>query len=148
MYYSLAYSHPVPGPGPIRDSFLAERKAIQALSVDDFVSQVLDWYVSLAFGVLRNIAVRRPNHILSRYEDMVTEFPHWLDRLLLEADLQISPSLRQSVLENATFEVEEDIYRHKRQVTPEDFRRKLSKPIQHKLTEAFEVDLRFFGYAL
>jgi hypothetical protein len=42
--------------------------------------------------------------------------------------------------------VKEDIYRHKRQVTPGDFRRKLSPSLQAQLSEAFETDLVFFGY--
>jgi hypothetical protein len=147
LYYSLAYSHPLPGPGPMRDSFLTERAAFQALSVDGFANQVLDWYL-LAVGALRSIASRRTDHILSRYEDMVTQFPQWLDRILLATRLQISPELRRNILAMGTFEVTEDKYRHKRQVTPGDFRRKLSTEMQGRLTDAFAADLLFFGYAL
>jgi hypothetical protein len=78
LYFSLAYSHPVPGPGPIRERFLAEREQFFAMSVDDFALEGLRRGYR-ALGIMREIVEQRPDGLLSRYEDLVTDFMPWVD---------------------------------------------------------------------
>jgi hypothetical protein len=147
-FFSIAFSHSVPREAETRERFLAVRQKIQEGSIDQYVEQIM-WSRS-AFAridILREICEKRPDAVLSRYEDMVTDFPKWLDGLLDAIGLTIPAKLRKELTRGAAFDVDEDKNRHKRQVIPGDFRRKLLPETQAKLTEKFRTDLAYFGYA-
>ena len=147
LYYSLAFSHVEPGPGPVRDKFLADREAFREMGVDEFCFEGLRRGYD-ALGIMRRVVEARPDSTVSRYEDMVSDFARWLQDLLRTVDIQISETTLNSLQKEAVFEVSENPMQHKRQVTPGDYRRKLRADTQKALTGAFESDLRFFGYEL
>lgn len=147
LYYSLAFSHVEPGPGPVRDKFLADRQAFQEMGVDEFCFEGLRRGYD-ALGIMRRVVEARSDCTLSRYEDMVSDFPAWLRDVLKTVGMQISETMLNGLQKDAVFDVSENPMQHKRQVTPGDYRRKLRTDTQKALTEAFEADLRFFGYAL
>ncbi|WP_175108007.1 sulfotransferase domain-containing protein [Pararobbsia alpina] len=145
LYYSLAYSHVEPGPGPIRDQFLADRRQFQQMGIDDFCFEGLRRGYD-ALGIMRRGAEARPDAVLSRYEDMVTDFPNWLERLAGSVDITVDKDILDTFCASTGFNVVEDPLQHKRQVIPGDHRRKLRQNTQDALTEAFKDDLSFFGY--
>jgi hypothetical protein len=147
MYYSSAFSHIEPGPGPVRDSFLAQREIFRSWSVEEFALEGLRRGYR-ALGLMRNIMESRTDAVLSRYENLVTDFEGWLKDLADRIALPLNRGVLNELVASAEFDVVEDPFRHKRQVTPGDFRRKLSKRVQDRLTEAFREDLEYFGYPL
>jgi hypothetical protein len=147
LYYSLAFSHVEPGPGPVLDQFLKDRRAFQEMGIDEFCFEGLRRGYD-ALGIMRRAVEARPNSVLSRYEDMVHDFDLWLRKLLDAAGVDIDERTFDNLKKDAAFEIPEDPLRHKRQVTPGDYKRKLRPDTQKALTDAFESDLRFFGYVL
>ena len=144
-YYSVCYSHVSPGPGPELERFEKQREFYKRRSVDDFCLEVLT-NGDRSFGLLRDAAELNSNAIVSRYEDMVTNFSAWLGGLVKKFPFEIdAQQLRVIDVENQ-FTVVEDVHSHKRQVTPGDYLRKLLPASQDKLTEFFHDDLSFFGY--
>ncbi len=85
-------------------------------------------------------------HLLT-YEQLVLDFPRWLDRLAHIWQLRLSRLLRQRLSDLANFKVErEDIFSHKRQVLPGDHRRKLKPATIEWITEHFRRVLVPLGY--
>ena len=148
-FFSVAYSHRLPGDGEVRERFIEARQRLQEGSIERYVEDVIEGDALFArIGVLREICEKRPDAVLSRYEEMVTDFPRWLDALVAAVGLNIPDRLRGDLVAEARFDVSEDKFRHKRQVVPGDFRRKLAPEMQARLTEKYRADLTYFGYAL
>jgi hypothetical protein len=86
--------------------------------------------------------------LLLRYEDMVERPSEWLsslcDFLHVDPSLQIANWVSE---ETSTVGLTEDVSRHKRQILPGDFRRKLSASMQDSLTSMLRPHLLEFGYA-
>jgi hypothetical protein len=147
LFYSLAYSHVLPDDEDARRAFLEDRERLRKIGVDGLAFlHVERGYWSTA--VVRRVLKNRPDAIISKYEDMVTNFPLWL-RSLNEA--MGSPFSEESMVRRiaaANFAVEENPLNHKRQVTPGDFRRKLCKEAREALTEVYREDLEYFGYLI
>jgi hypothetical protein len=82
-----------------------------------------------------------------KYEDMVGDFSAWLDRLIGFLELDLGREFIEGLKAGAEFKVsKEDVYKHKRQVTPGDHRRKL-KPATIEILNAKTREIRqFFGY--
>lgn len=124
-YFSVSTSHPLPEASELRDKMLALREQAQAETIDDYVlreapglrARYLD-YRDRIFG--------RPNLLLVRYEEMVTDWDAFAGRL--------QPFLGDTWHQNfwnkirpapGEFETVEDPTAHKRQVQPGDHIRKL-----------------------
>jgi len=148
-FFSIAYSHRLPGEGKLREKFIEDRQRMQEGSIERYIEEVMEADSAFArIGVLRQICEKRPDAVLSRYEEMVTDFPRWLIGLLAVLELTIPKKLRDELLKNAEFDVSEDKFRHKRQVVPGDFRRKLAPEMQVRLTEKYRKELEYFGYSV
>jgi len=145
-YYSICYSHVLPGPGPEREWFEKQREFYRQRSVDDFCLQILT-NGNRSFKLLRSAAEAGPKTVISRYEVMVTDFSGWLRGLVQQLPIQVDDGKIESLDAQNQAPVSEDVYSHKRQVTPGDFRRKLRPASQTKLTEFFRDDLVYFGYS-
>ena len=145
-YYSICYSHVLPGPGPTRDHLLSLRKRYKALDVDDFCLEVLS-NGDRSFHLLRAAAETSSNAIVSRYEHMVADIAGWLKDLARQLPVTVADGRLVHLKAENEAPVAENVFNHKRQVTPGDFRRKLRQSSQRKLTEFFLDDLRYFGYS-
>jgi hypothetical protein len=147
MFFSQGYSHRLAGEGKVRIEQIQLRERVQALSIDSYVEEVLAGNAEFARMVeLRSVCEQRRNAVLSRYEEMVGDFPRWIDNLARAARLKIPKGLREDLLREAEFKVSEDKHSHRRQVWPGDFRRKLAPETQAHLTERYRADLGYFGY--
>jgi hypothetical protein len=67
--------------------------------------------------------------------------------LVQQLPIQVDDGKIESLDAQNQAPVSEDVYSHKRQVKPGDFRRKLRPASQAKLTEFFQDDLVYFGYS-
>jgi hypothetical protein len=159
LYYSLLFSHPVPG-GAAATFFLQRRESLQAMTIDGFVRKCLlaerldtreiGWGYRRFLRFSRALKAKRPETILSKYEDMVTEFPDWLVAIVGQLGIEIDYDIIIDLVERTNFlvnlRVEENHLQHKRQITPGDHRRKLCLETQEILTEFYAEELTCLGY--
>lgn len=147
-YYSYAHSHKLPPSAEKAEEFLAFRAHVQEMSVDEYALEIgenlkerLQKYV--------NFCQMNSNVCVLKYEDMIADFPNWLDALLAYCQLQISVSLRTTLINEANQtkqKKKEDVSQHRRQVTPGDHLRKLKPETVSHLNILFADILQQFRY--
>eukprot|EP00002_Diphylleia_rotans_P039112 TRINITY_DN89_c0_g1_i1.p1 TRINITY_DN89_c0_g1~~TRINITY_DN89_c0_g1_i1.p1 ORF type:complete len:283 (+),score=-3.51 TRINITY_DN89_c0_g1_i1:677-1525(+) len=115
-YYSFGYIHQLPRIRPgvneqndrnVLSEFLRRRELIRNMTVDEYVLQTMSnatWWkdrYGLFFSELGVHERARPFLVLSRYEDMVKDFPSWLRSLKLNWTnpkfMQLSEQVRKLV---------------------------------------------------
>ena len=78
---------------------------------------------------------------------MVINFESWLDALIQGLELNVSSQLVDRIKREANFTFDrEDIYSHKRQVTPGDHKRKLKPETIEILNDRFAKISETLGY--
>ncbi|MEX2161346.1 MAG: sulfotransferase domain-containing protein [Anaerolineales bacterium] len=141
LYFSTAYSHAVISPKMIR-----RRKESLAMTIDEFVTYEVGEYLPIYEEYCRQLA-KNPHILFLKYEDMVSDFETWLDRLGRHIGLNDQVSALAGIRKEASFSVQsEDIYAQRRQVTPGDHKRKLQPDTINHLNQAFETVLRQLQY--
>jgi len=151
-YYSL-YSHVSPQ-ALDKDQLVQRhrrRKKKTELTVDDYVIDKLNTTTRLTDYLMeyhRQLSGKE-NVLCLKYEDMVTDFEPWLNRLSTFLDLDISEALRNEICDSGNFRVDkENVYKHKRQVTPGDYKRKLKPETIEGLNNNMKNVLNLYGYSL
>ncbi|UCC39016.1 MAG: sulfotransferase domain-containing protein [Candidatus Aminicenantes bacterium] len=149
-YYSL-YSHAfLIGEGKKKQKIRMNRREDKwRCGIDQFVinklksrPSYLDNYYKYYFSL-----IGKPNVLFLKYENMVTDFETWLDKLLKFLDLNTSPHLKDEIINLSDLEVGRDnIYKHKRQVLPGDHRLKLKKETIEILNSESQEILELFDY--
>jgi len=161
-YYSHTYSH------GITDRFKPtseQRKKWEEQGVDDFVinriPRVKKEYEDLCAGL-----VGKENVTLVKYEEMVTDYGRWLKEVMSAFSgfeprhkSVIDTLMREKNHEKIYLKLykkykddfkpakkEEDVYSHKRQVTPGDYKRKLKDSTIDTLNSEFSSVLMSLGY--
>lgn len=146
-YFSGRYSHNPPKGENKIESFMKHKSFAQNVDIDRYViadrgrvRQVYQRYLDLL--------VNTANVHITKYEDMIANFPLWLDNLLDYCDLEISPQLKQELLNEAykSNRTAEDVSKHMRQVTPGDYKRKLQPGTIAQLNSYFSKILTEFKY--
>ena len=91
---------------------------------------------------------QRRNVLETRYEDMIRDFPQWLDAVLGFCALSCNEATRASLIaeSNGSEITKENKMKHKRQVTPGDHRRKLRPETIAKLDAELADILTRYGY--
>ena len=145
FYYSRAFSHVLPPPGPSRDVLLHDRYLARSMTVDEYVLDRLP-YIQDQLNALQSTTMARPEAVMSRYETMVTDFAGWITDIVERVELDVQKETIARLARAAEFKVQENEWNHKRQVTPGDFRRKLSSQTQNALTERLIDGLQYFGF--
>jgi len=110
-----------------------------------FVGNIYDRYVRYLAEV-----VSQPNAILVSYEEMVLSFPSWLRKILSAFQLPAAEESFRAVADRYARTVEpdeEDVWSHKRRVTPGDYKIKLRPETIRELNEKFEGVLDALGYS-
>lgn len=147
LYYSIVFSHPVPE-GAGREAFIDFRRQVAERTVDEQCLRQVRSYAPM-FSSYVELAESTENVLVSRYEDMVSDFEVWLTRLFDFLDVPTTNPLYRDMLEATNFTVErEDVTRHMRRVVPGDFMHKLHTETIEELNQAFALPLRHFGYPL
>ncbi|MCX6579054.1 MAG: sulfotransferase domain-containing protein [Candidatus Aminicenantes bacterium] len=149
-YYSI-YSHIMPTleGKEKRQTRVNRRKRLRELSVDEYVIEKLnsDSHFLDRYYEYHKVLMGKPNVLFLKYEDMVTDFGPWLDRLLAFLDLDVAPGLIAEIKAGADFKVSsENIYKHKRQVTPGDHKRKLKPETIDILNNKTAEVLKLYNY--
>jgi hypothetical protein len=165
MFYSYCYMHA----GEI-EAHTGYRKRVAEAGIDKFVLDMVgagfddyrgDYGIGSRYkrhvGNVRDRYERylielcdRPNTIVLSYEEMVLAFPSWLDKLLASFSLTNREETFSVVAARHANSVsageEEDIWAHKRKVTPGDHREKLQAGTIRRLDEVFAPVLHRLGY--
>jgi len=164
MFYSYCYMHA----GEI-ERHTGYRKAVAEGGIDRFVLDMVsrrfyDYRGDYGIGsrYKKNVGtvldryqryldevVDRPNTILVSYEEMVLAFPSWLKKILSAFDLPNEEETAAIVTArhaNSVAAEKEDVWAHKRKVTPGDHREKLNAKTIRQLDETFGPILQRLGY--
>ena len=165
MFYSYCYMHE----GEI-ERHTGYRKAVAEAGIDGFVLDMVgepfygyrgDYGIGSRYKKhVGNVLDRyqryleelldRPNTIVVSYEEMVLAFPSWLEKIVSGFDLPDPDETRAVVAarhaNSVAAEGEEDVWSHKRKVTPGDHREKLQAETIRQLDEIFASVLERLGY--
>ncbi len=147
LYYSNAFTHSLPIGRTNEPAFLANRNRVRKMSVDDFVLSEKDQYCE-KYRVYMKELENSPNVLVTKYEDMISDFANWLDTILSFCSLSCSETTRNKLIAEArrSQNTKENKMRHKRQVTPGDHRRKLIPETIAKLNADLADILSAYGY--
>ena len=141
LYYSTAYSHEL-----INEKMVQRRLASLQQTVDEYVLSAAPDYVSIYERYIAKLLLRE-NVLFLKYEEMVGDFPAWLDRLTQHCELSDQVNAIAQIKEGANFKVEkEDVYSQRRQVTPGDHHRKLKLKTVEQLNAMFSGVLEQLNY--
>lgn len=147
-YYSYSKSHAMPEAPDKAADLLALREKMQNQGIDSYVLEASE---RTRENMQQYIDLRQshPSICILKYEDMLADFPTWLDNLLEHCQWQISVSLRDTLIRQSTPQtdkVREDVSNHRRQVTPGNYKAKLQDQTIAQLDEKFAEIFVELGY--
>jgi len=146
-YFSYAFSHPI-SPVPQKAEEIKKlRKRLQNMTLDQYAKEST-LILKERFQKYVVLCQQDPMVCVLKYEDMIADFPSWLENLTTHCQLTISPSLKASLIEssNNAKKTKENIRSHRRQVTPGDHRRKLKPDTIAELNDILAEVMDYFGY--
>ena len=147
-YYSVSFSHVLPGGAEAQQRFSQLRKRALEMTLDEYVIFALDEYLPKYMDYARHL-LGRPNVTFVTYEEMATDFTSWADKFLaglgLETRDDAISKLRAVYLSGAPASGIEDTTSHRRQGRPGDFRRKLSGSTIAVLNERLDDVMSIYG---
>jgi len=145
-YYSFGYSHTIPPGKEEKQRFMERRERIRTQSIDDYAIAEIGTVAKRLEAYMRH-ARRAERHLISRYEDMVLDFPIWVRKISAFIGGGDGSAAVEKLERKVSFETKgEDIYKHKRQVLPGDHRRKLKPETIAQLNEFCGDLLDKLGY--
>lgn len=147
MYYSVAYSHPAPL-GRRQANFQLERERVKRLSIDEFVLESAAKKKAIFLEYEEKLLKPYPHVLILRYEDMVADFPDWLDQLSHYCQLEVPEELRNELVDRfqSMRPKKETREMHVRKGQPGDYLDKLQPQTIAALNATFADVLRQFGY--
>ncbi|MEZ2238913.1 sulfotransferase domain-containing protein [Microcoleus sp.] len=143
LYFSLVYSHGIPESQ--KTQIKSQRENTRKKTIDDFVIEKSHPCKTIYNSYTKCLFCKN-NVLFLSYEDMVTDFPAWLIELCKNLAIKPSEQLINELIDGAKFEVEENIYSHKRQVKPGDHRRKLQVNTIKQLNLEMQDVLKIYGW--
>eukprot|EP00002_Diphylleia_rotans_P003926 TRINITY_DN127_c0_g1_i11.p1 TRINITY_DN127_c0_g1~~TRINITY_DN127_c0_g1_i11.p1 ORF type:complete len:343 (+),score=14.55 TRINITY_DN127_c0_g1_i11:3038-4066(+) len=164
-YFSFGFIHnaPVVRPGlneendkKVLSEFLLQRQMIRNMTVDEYVLRTLGdpWWWNARYGVLLSKfgtrLHKKPYFVLSRYEDMVEDFPSWIRDLNLSwADQRFThlndESLKHIVARFSGSSIPDG--EHKLFVHPGSSLKKLNSSTLRHIHQQYGKYLRALGYS-
>jgi len=146
-YYSIAYSHAIPE-GEKKQIYLSRRETALTSNLDEYVLYSANKLLAV-FEKYKNHLFPQCTHVhVARYEDMVVDFPSWLDALLSSTGMEIPSAMRLQLIRNHEERRPkgENIHSHLRKGMPGEHREKLQSGTIEKLNCIFEAPLGRFNY--
>ena len=146
-YFSTAYSHRMPRRNPSEANRLrTAREEALRMTIDEHVLKEADVVSDIYLRCCQKL-LNKSYVLFVKYEEMVNDFESWLDKIIDFAEFHPSEKIRSEIMRGANFKVEkENIYAHKRQVTPGDHRRKLKIETIDALNANFRNILEQLSY--
>lgn len=91
-YYSTGYTHRMALHPNHRGNFAKYREKVGSRTVDDYVLEEYPMWLERYELYVDNL-LNRPNVLLLKFEDMVTDFDEWMDHLFNFVDLDVDRSV-------------------------------------------------------
>lgn len=143
LYFSTVYSHALISPKLIR-----RRKEAQTMGIDEYVIATAEEYLTIYNGYCDHLLGQK-NVLFLKYEEMVTDFDAWLQKLSQHLALSDQEEAIEAIRTDADFSMEqEDPYSQRRQIRPGDHRRKLKPETIKKLNKRFKPVLEKLNYPI
>lgn len=144
-YFSTSYSHAI-APNEVGEAMLEKRSKALSKPIDEWVLESAPTFLE-RYELYCHDFLPMPNVHLVKYEDMVNNFSFWLQAVVKSLGLEdASQDLKAQIISEANFDVEEDVFAHKRQVKPGDHLRKLQPETINQLNLIFGEVLDVLQY--
>jgi hypothetical protein len=146
-YFSIAHSHRLPLGRDKIEPFVERRSYARQAGIDRYVLAESD-RIRRVYSRYLDLLIDQVPVYVTTYEEMISDFPKWLEGLLNHCELTVSPGLEKELLEQASRSrpTEEDVTKHLRQLLPGDHQRKLQPDTVARLNATFSEILRAFRY--
>src|SRR5690606_38944330 len=142
MYYSFAYSHP-----EIHDDARNKRKEFQASDVNTIALKYAPEFLAKSYSPYMQLLKNNDNILFVKYEEMVTNFESWLEKVSGYLDINLSKEAKDQILKIADFRVDgENVHSHKRSVQPGNHKKHLTEATIAQLNNIFADVNSFYGY--
>jgi len=148
-YYSYAFSHSEPSRlGDKYADFMRMRQKARTVTIDEYVVSECD-RVCVNYERYVSLLLDRYAHVLvTKYEEMTSDFEAWLKKILEHCEFKISDRLLESILNEAGHlkPKQEDIHQHIRKGMPGDYKEKLDRKTIDCIDAKFSSMLERFDY--
>lgn len=145
-YFSFRYSHSLPKSKSRRQTLLINRDKLSKQSIDDYAIESINTWLN-RYTYYCNSLLGRQNVKFVKYETMVSDFNTWLNTVIDFLEIDVDQETVNKITNKVDFIVkEENIYSHKRQVTPGDHKRKLKLETIEILNTKFSEVLELLDY--
>ena len=148
-YYSYAFSHSEPSRlGDKYADFMRMRQKARTITIDEYVVSECD-RVCVNYERYVSLLLDRYAHVLvTKYEEMTSDFEAWLKKILEHCEFKISDRLLESILNEAGHlkPKQEDIHQHIRKGMPGDYKEKLDRKTIDCIDAKFSSMLERFDY--
>ena len=134
-YFSFGYTHGLPITKAKRDDFLTWRNEVASQTLDEFVLSVKDDWLRMYTYYCQNL-VGKPNVLLVRFEDMVTNFDSWLNSIIEFLNLEVNQTKIAEIVNRSS----------QKQIKTKDYRKALQPNTINILNREFHEVLNFLGY--
>lgn len=154
LYFSFAFHHPaLPGLFNPSDE---QRQEWQNMGIDRFILEGRDQNdVKFSDRFLARYSeycdhiLDRSNAVFVKYEEMVSDFSAWLTKVVMPFDFPNEKNITERLVLKFKDEFhtdKEDIFKHKRRITPGDYKEKLKPETIFKLNQMFAPILKRLNY--
>jgi hypothetical protein len=146
-WFYTAFGQSTEGAGVVGEKLKANRALALDLGRDDWLRMAAAVLLE-RYDDYRLRYAGRPNLLLLRYEDMIADWPGFLDRLSGVLVPQPSPAWKDAMMAHVdAFTVEtDDPNKHKRQIAPGDHLRKLDPALVTELAAPFGEVIDWLGH--
>jgi hypothetical protein len=142
-YFSTLFNHPLG-----RKEVFQEREKYANMCIDDFVLEKAAEFKK-KYSAYCKYLLGKDNVLLLKYEDMISEFKTWLNKLSSFLELSNNNELIDSIVDKTSFRVKkEDPHSFIRNIKANDYRNKLQPQTIKKLSDIFKDELTKLEYTL
>jgi len=150
-YFSITVNHMEPPKTSDKyERFINLRKTYKKLNIDDFALQKVKSVKNNFKNYIDSGIVRKDNVLLLKYENMVTDFPNWLNELFDFLEVNKSYAIYSQLIESQKKIVPktENINKHIRKGRAGDYKEKLSKKTIEVINKDLKEVLEYFNYTI
>jgi len=150
-YYSIVYSHVAPWKqGNKYELFVEQRTTARESAIDEYAVTESDRIYQTLLRYKTLLTDKYQNVYITRYEDMINDFPGWLGNLLGYCELPVGEKIFNALIDrNEHIKPKgEDVQRHVRKGICGEYKEKLSQETIEYLNAKFSSMLLAFGYKL
>lgn len=150
-YFSNKYSHPQPLKTFNKyKNYVKARKVALDTPIDDYVIASSDSTLAKITRYINLLIDQYPHVYVTKYSEMVGDFPKWLDKLTTHLDLPLSHSLREELIRKyyQNKPSNENKKAHNRKGVVGDFREKLKPETIEYLNKKFLPVLDKFNFQI